>query len=146
MAVSRSSLTVSTGRTCVLLWTTSLKNMFPPELLTGFAAASQAGYPGEWFRQNWKAKSAKLYILPMQSELSTEPLPVTAQANGGKQQEHPVVFADGEDPAKRLEGLILRFEDWHAIKNLYLQDQLLRPSVHHPPEQDQLLRPWGLRI
>ncbi|KAI8478384.1 hypothetical protein Bbelb_438840 [Branchiostoma belcheri] len=44
-----------------------------------FAAASQAGYPGEWFRQNWKAKSAKLYIVPMQSELSTEPLPVTAQ-------------------------------------------------------------------
>ncbi|CAH1240864.1 Hypp6136 [Branchiostoma lanceolatum] len=46
-----------------------------------FAPASKDGYPGWWFKQNWKGKSRRLYIVPMQTTLSVEPLPVTAQIN-----------------------------------------------------------------
>lgn len=28
-------------------------------------------------------------------------------------------FADGESPEDRLEGLQIKFEDWHAIRNLF---------------------------
>ena len=29
------------------------------------------------------------------------------------------VFAEGENVDHRLEGLVFKFEDWHAIKNLF---------------------------
>lgn len=28
-------------------------------------------------------------------------------------------FADGETDEQRLEGLVFKFEDWHAIRNLF---------------------------
>lgn len=28
-------------------------------------------------------------------------------------------FAEGDDSEEKLEGLVFKFEDWHAIRNLY---------------------------
>ena len=30
-----------------------------------------------------------------------------------------LAFADGETEEDRLEGLVIKFEDWHAIRNLF---------------------------
>lgn len=38
-------------------------------------------------------------------------------------------FAEGENPDDRLEGLVFKFEDWHAIKNLFEVSDFIRTEL-----------------
>lgn len=38
-------------------------------------------------------------------------------------------FAEGENAEHRLEGLVFKFEDWHAIRNLFEVSDLIRKGL-----------------